>query len=59
MRRLIIITYESYKREAIQYSIEALEYIISNYDWIIEVEIVEMNNLKKMPPILEAKNEEV
>lgn len=40
--KLIIITYQSYKREAIEYSLEALDFIIHNHEWIVELEIVDL-----------------
>jgi hypothetical protein len=41
-KKIIIITYESGKEEAIEYKIEALEYIEANIAWITDFKIIEM-----------------
>lgn len=41
-KKIIIITYESGKEEAIDYKLEALEYIESNIAWIDDIKIIEM-----------------
>lgn len=43
--KLVLITYESTKEEAIPYSIEALEFIADHGDWIDNIRIVELRNL--------------
>ena len=43
--KLVLITYESTKEEAIPYSIEALEFIAAHGDWIDNIRIVELRNL--------------
>ena len=45
MNKVIIITYDSYVKEALQYNLQALEYIIDNINWIHDIEIVEINDL--------------
>ena len=41
-KKIIIITYESGKEEAIDYKLEALEYIESNIAWIDDIKIIEI-----------------
>lgn len=45
MNKVIIITYDSYVKEALQYNLEALEYIIDNINWINDIEIIQLNEL--------------
>ena len=45
MNKVIIITYDSYVKEALQYNLQALEYIIDNINWINDIEIIQLNDL--------------
>jgi hypothetical protein len=40
MKKIIIITYESGKKEALIYQLDALEFIETNFAWIVDVEII-------------------
>ena len=41
-KKIIIITYKTGKEEAIEYKIEALEYIEANIAWIDDIKITEL-----------------
>ena len=43
--KLVLITYQSFKEEAIPYSIEALEFVAAHHDCIDSIRIVELRNL--------------
>ena len=43
--KLVLITYQSFKEEAIPYSIEALDFVAAHHDCIDSIRIVELRNL--------------
>jgi len=43
--KLVLITYQSFKEEAILYSIEALDFVAAHHDCIDSIRIVELRNL--------------
>ena len=43
--KLVLITYQSFKEEAVPYSIEALEFVAAHHDCIDSIRIVELRNL--------------
>lgn len=43
--KLVLITYQSFKEEAIPYSIEALEFVAAHHDCIDSIRIVELRSL--------------
>ena len=45
MTKIIIITFESGKKEAFGFKLETLEFIESNIYWIIDVEIIDINDV--------------
>lgn len=61
MKKVIIITYESFKKEALPYAVQALEHIIANHDWIIDIEIIDMIEFQSSfgQALLEVQNAEV
>jgi|DEB0MinimDraft_6_1074348.scaffolds.fasta_scaffold272452_1 hypothetical protein len=42
MKKIIIITYESGKKEALIYQLDALEFIETNFAWIVDIEIIDV-----------------
>jgi hypothetical protein len=45
MQHLILITYQSYQREIIPFSLAALRYIATNQGSIVDIEMIEYNDL--------------
>ena len=43
--KLVLITYQSFKEEAIPYNIEALDFVAAHHDCIDSIRIVELRNL--------------
>lgn len=43
--KLVLITYQSFKEEAIPYSIEALDFVAAHHDCIDSIRIVELRSL--------------
>lgn len=61
MKKVIIITYESFKKEALPFAVEALEHIIVNHSWIIDIEIIDLIEFQSSfgQVMLEVQNAEV